>query len=42
MLEGEVLVCKGLGAVDCHAARSVPVDEIPALDHEVLDLDLIC
>lgn len=38
MLQGEVLVGKGLGAVDTGAARAVAVEEVAALAHEVGDL----
>ena len=38
VLELEVLVREGLGAVDGGAARAVAVEEITALDHEVGDL----
>ena len=38
MLQLEILVCEGLGAVDGSAAGTVAVEEVPALDHEVFDL----
>ena len=38
VLEGEVLVCEGLGAVDAGAARAVAVEEVATLAHEVFDL----
>ena len=38
VLEEEVLVCEGLGAVDGGAAGAVAVEEVAALDHEVVDL----
>ena len=38
MLEIEILICKGFGAVDGGAAGAIPVQEIAALDHEVFDL----
>lgn len=38
MLEGEVLVREGFGAVDGCAAGAVAVEEVAALDHETFDL----
>ena len=38
VLKREVLIRKGLGAVDGRAARAVAVEEIATLDHEVSDL----
>lgn len=38
MLEGEVLIAKGFGTVDGSAAGAVAVEEISALDHELLNL----
>ena len=38
VLEGEVLVGKGLGAVDGGAASAVAVEEVATLDHEIADL----
>ena len=38
MLEFEVLVGKGFGAVDGGAAGTVAVQKVAALDHEVFDL----
>ena len=37
MFELEVLVREGTARVDGHAPGPVPVHEVPALDHEVLD-----
>lgn len=38
MLEIEVLIGKGLCAVDRNGASAVAVKEVASLDHEVLDL----
>ncbi len=38
MLEGEILVREGFGAVDGCAAGAVAVEEVAALDHEAFDL----
>lgn len=38
MLEGEVLVGKGFGAVDAGGARAVTVEEVAGLEHEVFYL----
>ena len=37
VLDREILVCEGGARVYRHAARPVPVHEVSALDHEVLD-----
>lgn len=37
MLEIEVLVFEGLTAINTHLSSPIAVDEIAALDHEVLD-----
>ena len=39
MLDGEVLICEFPRAVDSGASRSVAVEEVAALDHEVFDLE---
>lgn len=39
MLQFEILVFEGLGAVDAGAAGAVAEDEVAALDHEVFDLN---
>ena len=38
MLQLEILVRKSLGAVDTRAPCAVAVEEISALNHEILDL----
>lgn len=38
VLDGEVLVGEGLGAVDAGGAGAVAVEEVAALAHEVFDL----
>ena len=40
MLQLEILVRKGLGAVDTGTASSITVQEVSSLDHEVADLIL--
>ena len=39
VLQGEVLVCEGFGAVDGGAAGAVAIEEVAALDHEVTNLE---
>ena len=41
MLEGEVLVGEGLGAVDAGRARAVAVEEVASLEHEGGDLESV-
>jgi hypothetical protein len=38
MLQREILICEFLGSVDGCAARTIAVDEIASLDHEIFDL----
>lgn len=38
MLQLEILIGKRLGAIDTSTPRAIPVQEIPSLDHEILDL----
>lgn len=38
MLQPEILVRERLGPVDTRTARSIAVQEISALDHEIFDL----
>lgn len=37
MLQHEILIRKGAGAVDGNGASAVAVEEVSALDHEILD-----
>lgn len=39
MLEDEVLVIKGLQAVDARRSRAIAIQEVAALTHEIFDLD---
>ena len=39
MLEDEVLVVKGLQAVDARRSRAIAIQEVAALTHEIFDLD---
>lgn len=41
MLEGEIFVGEGFGAVDGGAAGAVAVEEVAALDHEAFDLSFM-
>ena len=38
MLESEVLIGKGLGAINGSTPCTVAIQEVPTLDHEVVDL----
>ena len=41
MLDSEILIIKSLHAIDTRRARAIPINEIPALAHEILDLQPI-
>lgn len=41
MLQFEILVGKRLGTVDTGTPRTIAIEKVPSLDHEILDL-IIC